>query len=162
MDHVIEPLFPNNIGSDVIDQLCNLDRKAFGIDAWNESNFLSLFPGKSDLSFITKRNKQITGFIIGSTYNTPEVKRAHVNRIVAKGSGRLLMEAFEKAARAMDCKVSTLEFHKDLAVAGFYERCGYAALNEPEYIMKYVTYKGKENIADEYLSLRRRIYTKNL
>lgn len=162
MDHVIEPLFPLNTGNDIIRQLCSLDEKTFGQDAWQEKNFMTMLPGKSELSFVTKTSKEITGFIIGSTYNISGGTNAHVNRIVAEGTGRLLMQKFEEAAKASGCRTATLEFHSDLAVAGFYERCGFGAVNEPEEIMKYVTYKGKEKIAGEYLSLRRRIYTKNL
>jgi predicted N-acetyltransferase YhbS len=169
MDIVIAPFIKSAGRKEVLEAICELDCKAFGKEhAWKESNFLSELPGKKELSFIALSGKKIEGYIIGSTYKTLSGWNAHINRIAVnkdpgkKGTGRELVWNFEDAAIELGCESATLEFSADLGVAGFYEKCGYRAVKQEDDISEYVGLKGKEKIAEEYTSLRRRIYIKDL
>jgi ribosomal protein S18 acetylase RimI-like enzyme len=169
MDIVIIPFYAEAARSEVMKSICDIDSSVFGeVNGWNESNFLVELPGKKELSYIAFSGKEIAGYLIGSAYKTETGQNAHINRIASKpktetkGTGRELVRKFELSSKELGCKAATLEFDSKLNVAGFYEKCGYRAVDQIDEILKYVKAKNKERIASEYTGVGRRIYKKDL
>lgn len=167
MDIIIKPFETENFL--LLEKLCDIDYACFGKDnAWTVENFSKILPFKLNLSFVAYHNQVPIGFIICSVYKNKLLKIAHLNRIAVSKEysknnvGYSLIQKFEFAVRKISISKITLEFHKSLHVAHFYEKCGYIQITDSQEIEDYVIEKRKEDKLASFLAYNQKIYYKKL
>jgi ribosomal protein S18 acetylase RimI-like enzyme len=167
MDILITPFFDYPFSKWFKESICQLDLEAFGVNnSWDIDNFYKDLPLKKELSFIACQNTKITGYLIGSSYETSAGLTAHVNRIAVssdnrnRGTGLKLLEYFENNAKKYCCRYITLEFENKIDVSRFYAKAGYMPVTRKADILNYLKAKNKDQLVDIYLNFDRNIYFK--
>lgn len=141
-----------------------IDALCFGsADAWDRHAFLAERPDKWHLSRAACFDTGLVGFAIAFRWARHV---AHLSRIGVdpafrgQHAGERLLDAIWQSATALGCEAVTLEFHNDLPVAGFYERCGYRELRASE-LDTYLDLKGKAQRAALYSPTGRRVFLRS-
>lgn len=168
MDHVTVPFQAAIENQSISNRIITIDRDAFGEPhVWHWDNFIKPLPFKDELSFLTMRGSDVSGFIIASAYKLGGVTTTHINRIAVAtifngmGIGRKLVHRVQDACGSVPSSSITLEFDSSLLVRPFYESLGYRPL-QPSYLDCYLNSKGKEHQRLLYESGQRLVFIKQL
>jgi len=138
-------------------ELCLIDKEAFGGNAWTAQNFELQIPGKFVLSRIAIEMSGPVGYLIGSRYARGT---AHIHRVAVlvslrrRGVGAKLLGSFETACLGIRATDVTLESLTGRDAANlFYESMGYSRISGQE-LVRYLREKRKTADQARYLGPR--------
>ena len=150
---MIQPLTQDRT-KQYMQELCLIDKEAFGGNAWTAQNFELQIPGKFVLSRIAIEMSGPVGYLIGSRYARGT---AHIHRVAVlvslrrTGVGAKLLGSFETACLGIAVTDVTLESLTGRDAANlFYESMGYSRISGQE-LVRYLREKGKTADQERYL-----------
>jgi len=139
-----------------LQDLCSIDKEAFGTGAWSEENFERVLPGKFELSRVVFHKTKPVGYLVASRYDR---SRAHIHRLAVSFSvrrkriGVKLCRSLENECLRQGIAEITLESTNDRYEANcFYERVGFRTISGLE-LKEYVKHKEKTSDAERYSGL---------
>ena len=152
-----------------LQDLCLIDKEAFGMEAWAEQNFERVLSSKFEFSRIAFHKRRPVAYLVASRYGC---SRAHIHRLVVllsfrrKGIGVKLCRSFESDCLKLGITEITLESTNDRYDANcFYERMGFRTISGSE-LIEYIRHKGKNSDVERYSGLSPqgvvRVYRKQL